>query len=58
MAVSQFTKRVTTFLHGKTLRMFRFDCADNEEKEAQRLRTIVKEYYKIKPPLGFKAEKD
>lgn len=53
MGISQFTKPVTTYLHGKVLRMFRFDCVDSEVGQAVKLREIVTEYYRNKPPFGF-----
>lgn len=53
MALSEFSKQIQTSLHGKTLRMFLFDMADNEMKEAELARHIFTKHYKEHPPLGF-----
>lgn len=57
MAIGQFTKRVTTFISGLDLKMFRYDCLDNGIGESQKLKQIVKHYYRNNPPLGFNKEK-
>lgn len=53
MAVGKFSKRVTTFLKGRTLKMFRFDCVDSDMGESQKLKQIVNDYYRNKVPFGF-----
>jgi hypothetical protein len=50
---SEFIKRKQVILTGLTLRMFEYDAKDRESAESALLRDIVKEHYKMKPPLGF-----
>lgn len=52
MAIGQFTKRVTTFISGRTLKMFRFDCVDSYMCESAKLKQIINEYYRNKPQLN------
>jgi len=40
-------------LSGLYLRMFEYDCNKNKKTPSGLLREIVKEHYKLKPPLGF-----
>lgn len=54
MAIGKYSKRVTTFLKGRSLQMFRFDCVDSECGESVKLKEIVNYYYRNNPPKGFK----
>lgn len=54
MALSEFSKPLQSSLHGKTLRMFLFDLADQEKTESGLVRDIIVKHYKHAPPIGFK----
>lgn len=51
---SPYFKRKQVCLKGKTLLMFEYDVKEQETKESTLLCHIVKEYYKNKPPFGYK----
>lgn len=53
MAVGKFSKRITSFLSGSYLKMFRFDCVDSGMGESQKVRQIIIQHYRNKPPKGF-----
>lgn len=57
MAVGKFSKRITSFLSGNTLKMFRFDCLDSGMGESQKIRQIILTHYRNKPPAGFENSK-
>lgn len=56
MTISKFTEKCVTYLSGKTLRMFRFDCIDSGVGKSQKLKQIIHWYYRNNPPLGFNKE--
>lgn len=58
MALGKFTKKVSTYLTGRTLQMFRFDCVDSYMGESPKLKQIINEYYRNKPPLGFRNQQN
>lgn len=49
----EFYKRKQVCLKGTTLKMFEYDVKQREEKESRLLCEIVKEHYKLHPPLGY-----
>lgn len=46
-------ERKQTIITGVTRRMLEYDAEQQEEKESAVIREIVKEHYRLKPPLGF-----
>lgn len=51
-----FFKVKQVCLTGLTLRMFEYDVEQNEIRESTLIRDILKEHYRLNPPLGFFKE--